>query len=121
MRPLLDTHVFLWYITADAKLPAVFRAAIQDPANEVDLSAASVWEAVIKHGLGKLTLPGPPGDYLPRQRAAHGIASLPVDEEGDAPASRPTNRPARGVCSQLSLPPRGRGSSPGSATASHVP
>ena len=80
MRLLLDTHVFLWYITADPKLPATFRAAIQDPANEVYLSAASVWEAVIKHALGKLPLPGPPADYLPRQRHAHGIASLPVDE-----------------------------------------
>jgi PIN domain nuclease of toxin-antitoxin system len=80
MRLLLDTHVFLWYITADPRLPATFRAAIQDPANAVYLSAASVWEAVIKHGLGKLPLPAPPADYLPGQRDAHGIASLPVDE-----------------------------------------
>ena len=27
MRLLLDTHVFLWYITADPKLPESFRAA----------------------------------------------------------------------------------------------
>jgi PIN domain nuclease of toxin-antitoxin system len=80
MRLLLDTHVFLWYITADAKLPAAFRSAIQDPTNEVYLSAASVWEAVIKHGLGKLTLPASPAIYLPQQREAHGISSLPVDE-----------------------------------------
>jgi PIN domain nuclease of toxin-antitoxin system len=80
MRLLLDTHVFLWYITADPKLPATFRAAIQDPANEVYLSAASVWEAVIKYALGKLPLPAPPADYLPRQREAHGIASLSIDE-----------------------------------------
>jgi PIN domain nuclease of toxin-antitoxin system len=80
MRLLLDTHVFLWYISADPNLPAMFRTAIQDPANEVYLSAGSVWEAVIKHGLGKLPLPGPPADYLPQQRDAHGIAGLPVDE-----------------------------------------
>jgi PIN domain nuclease of toxin-antitoxin system len=80
MKLLLDTHVFLWYITADAKLPASFRAAVQDPANEVFLSVASVWEAVIKHHLGKLPLPTPPADYLPQQRDAHGIASLPIDE-----------------------------------------
>jgi PIN domain nuclease of toxin-antitoxin system len=85
MRLLLDTHVFLWYITADPKLPATFRAAIQDPANEVYLSVVSVWEAVIKHQLGKLPLPAPPADYLPQQRIAHGIASLPV-EEGAMPA-----------------------------------
>jgi PIN domain nuclease of toxin-antitoxin system len=80
MRLLLDTHVFLWYITADPKLPAAFRAAGQDPANEVYLSVASVWEAVIKHSLGKLPLSTPPADFLPRQRDAHGIASLPIDE-----------------------------------------
>jgi PIN domain nuclease of toxin-antitoxin system len=80
MRLLLDTHVFLWYITADPKLPATFRAASQDPDNEVYLSVASVWETVIKYHLGKLPLPAPPADYLPRQRDAHGIASLPIDE-----------------------------------------
>lgn len=42
MRLLLDTHAFLWYITADPKLPATFRASIPDPANEVYLSVASV-------------------------------------------------------------------------------
>ena len=81
MRLLLDTHVFLWYITADSKLPAPFRGAIQDPGNEVFLSAISVWEAVIKCGLGKLPLPDAPAEYLPQQRAAHGISPLPVDEE----------------------------------------
>src|SRR5206468_7311776 len=80
MRLLLDTHIFLWYITADPSLPAAFRSAIQDPANEVFLSVASVWEAVIKYGLGKLPLPAPPEDYLPRQRELHRMASLPIEE-----------------------------------------
>jgi PIN domain nuclease of toxin-antitoxin system len=72
--------VFLWYIAADPALPDAFRAAIQDAANEIFLSAASVWEATIKHGLGKLALPETPDRYLPRQRQAHRISSLPVDE-----------------------------------------
>ena len=80
MRLLLDTHVFLWYITADPRLPAPFSVAIREPTNEVYLSAASIWEAVIKHGLGKLPLPAPPAAYLPQQRDAHGIAALPIDE-----------------------------------------
>lgn len=80
MRLLLDTHIFLWYITADPRLPARFQATIQDSSNEVYLSAASVWEAVIKHHLGKLSLPSMPAVYLPQQRAAHGIAALSVDE-----------------------------------------
>jgi PIN domain nuclease of toxin-antitoxin system len=80
MRILLDTHVFLWYISADPQLPVAFREAIRDPANEVYLSAASVWEAVIKHALGKLPLPESPAEYLPRQREAHRIAALPIEE-----------------------------------------
>lgn len=42
MRLLLDTHVFLWFVGADRKLPAAFRAALQDPANDLFLSTASV-------------------------------------------------------------------------------
>jgi len=80
MRLLLDTHVFLWYISADPLLPVAFRDAIREPHNDVYLSAASIWEAVIKHALGKLPLPDAPAEYLPRQREAHGIASLPIEE-----------------------------------------
>ncbi|HEV3416601.1 MAG TPA: type II toxin-antitoxin system VapC family toxin [Pirellulales bacterium] len=80
MRLLLDTHIFLWYISADPRLPVDLRNEIRDPANEVFLSAASIWEAVIKHSLGRLPLPAPPAEYLPRQREAHRIAGLPVAE-----------------------------------------
>jgi PIN domain nuclease of toxin-antitoxin system len=80
MRLLLDTHVFLWFISADARLPATWRDAIRDPGNEVCLSVVSVWEAMVKYALGKLPLPHPPEHYLPTQRVQHQIASLPLDE-----------------------------------------
>ena len=81
MRLLLDTHVFLWFISGDARLSTPHRHAISDPTNEVFLSVVSVWEAIIKYQLGKLPLPHPPELYLPLQRRNHGIESLPVDEE----------------------------------------
>ncbi|HEX8915363.1 MAG TPA: type II toxin-antitoxin system VapC family toxin [Humisphaera sp.] len=80
MRLLLDTQMFLWYVAADPRLPAPYRAVIQDPENTVYLSVVSVWEAVIKHALGKLPLPEPPAEYLPRLRRLHGIESLSVGE-----------------------------------------
>lgn len=80
MKLLLDTHVFLWYISADRKLPATFAAAIQDPTNDVYLSVVSIWEAVIKYGLGKLPLPASPAVYLQHQRIAHQIASQSLNE-----------------------------------------
>jgi PIN domain nuclease of toxin-antitoxin system len=42
MRLLLDTHVFLWYIADDPKLPAKYKAAIEDPNTEPFLSVVSV-------------------------------------------------------------------------------
>ena len=80
MRLLLDTHVFLWYVSGDERLSEDLREAIRDPANEVFLSVASSWEAVIKHSLGKLPLPAPAADFLPKEREAHRIASLTVEE-----------------------------------------
>jgi PIN domain nuclease of toxin-antitoxin system len=80
MRILLDTHVFLWFITDDARLPMHWKPVIRDPATEVFLSVVSVWEAIVKHRLGKLPLPETPETYLPLQRQRHEIASLPLDE-----------------------------------------
>jgi PIN domain nuclease of toxin-antitoxin system len=80
MSLLLDTHVFLWYISADRRLPGGWRSLIRDPANVVFLSVASVWEAVIKSQLGRLPLPEAAEFYLPRQREHHRIARLPIDE-----------------------------------------
>lgn len=42
MKILLDTHVFLWFISADGHLSSAMRAGIQDPANQVYLSAVSI-------------------------------------------------------------------------------
>ena len=52
MRLLLDTHIFLWYITGDPRQPATVLPLIRDPANEVSLSVVSIWEAIVKYQLG---------------------------------------------------------------------
>ncbi len=52
-------------------------AALLDPANEVWLSVASVWEMVIKAQLGKLTLRLPLADIVTQQQA-NGLRILPV-------------------------------------------
>ncbi|MEJ5311717.1 MAG: type II toxin-antitoxin system VapC family toxin [Anaerolineae bacterium] len=80
MRLLLDTHVFLWFISGDKRLPVTMREAIRNTDNQVHLSVISVWEAIIKHQLGKLPLPQPLADYLPLQRKLHQIDSLDLDE-----------------------------------------
>ncbi len=91
MRLLLDTQVFLWFISGDPRLPLRKIVAIRDLDNEVYLSVISLWEAIIKYPLGKLPLPQPPDVYLPLQRQRHQIASLPLDEAS--------------VCKLAELPP----------------
>ena len=80
MRILLDTHIFLWFISGDSQLSNDVRDAIRDPANEVYLSTISVWETIIKYQLSKLPLPEHPETYLPKQRNLHQIGSLALDE-----------------------------------------
>jgi PIN domain nuclease of toxin-antitoxin system len=80
MKILLDTHIFLWFISGNTKLSTDVRDAIRDSDNEVYLSTISVWEAIVKYQLGKLPLPEHPGTYLPKQRDLHQITSLALDE-----------------------------------------
>jgi PIN domain nuclease of toxin-antitoxin system len=80
MRLLLDTHIFLWFISGDTLLPGVWREGIRDANNEVYVSVVSLREALVKHRLGKLPLPEPPESYLPTQRARHQLSSLSLDE-----------------------------------------
>jgi PIN domain nuclease of toxin-antitoxin system len=53
MRLLLDTHVFLWAVTGSPLLKPAARRIIQ-AADEVHVSAASIWEVAIKARLGKI-------------------------------------------------------------------
>ena len=82
MKLLLDTHIFLWYISGDHHLPKSLKDIIQDSANEVYLSVVSLWESIVKYHLGKLPLPLSPEKYLPLQRERHNISSLSLDEAG---------------------------------------
>lgn len=71
---LLDTHVLLWWLSDDDRLPERMRNAVADGDNEVFVSAASAWEMSIKAALGKLTVPDGLREELDRQ----GFTELPV-------------------------------------------
>lgn len=55
MKLLLDTHVFLWAITNDPKLPKPIRNAIIE-ADNVFVSMASLWECAVKISIKKLPM-----------------------------------------------------------------
>jgi PIN domain nuclease of toxin-antitoxin system len=53
VRLLLDTHIALWAIVDDPRLPAQAAELTADPENEILVSVASLWEIAIKHALAR--------------------------------------------------------------------
>ena len=78
MRILLDTHTFLWWITADRRLPQRSIELISDGSNELLFSAASGWEIAIKAGLGRLDVPDPLDRFISEHLFRNHIGVLPV-------------------------------------------
>ncbi|HXV82296.1 MAG TPA: type II toxin-antitoxin system VapC family toxin [Candidatus Binatia bacterium] len=81
MKCLLDTCTFLWIITDARELSPAVREMFTNRANEMLLSAVSIWELSVKHALGKLPLPGMFDRFIVEQRERHGITALPLDEQ----------------------------------------
>jgi PIN domain nuclease of toxin-antitoxin system len=78
MRLLLDTHVFIWWADDPEKLSPAALAALEDEANELLLSVASVWEMQIKIQLGKLKLSLPLKDLINNQQETNNLTVSPV-------------------------------------------
>lgn len=53
MKLLLDTHLLLWAAQGVEHLPLDARTLMSEPENELLFSVASLWEIVIKCGLGR--------------------------------------------------------------------
>jgi len=80
VRLLLDTCAFLWFQADSPQLSPTARAQILDAANEVYLSAVSVWEIARKYAQGGISLPSHPATLIPAVRRDSGIASLSLTE-----------------------------------------
>lgn len=83
---LLDTQVYLWYLVDSPRITPEISEQISE-ADVVLVSAASIWEAAIKIGLGKLDAKI---SDLVKGIEASGFSELPVTAED---ASRVANLP----------------------------
>jgi PIN domain nuclease of toxin-antitoxin system len=77
MRVLLDTHVLLWTLAAPDRLDPPARALLEDPANDVLFSAASIWEIAIKARLGRTDFSVRANEVVAAARES-GFEELPV-------------------------------------------
>ncbi len=81
MKILLDTCAFLWLTTDAPELSDNARILFQNTDNAVYLSSVSVWEIIVKHQLGKLSLPSAADDFIKQQCERHFIEYLSLDEK----------------------------------------
>jgi PIN domain nuclease of toxin-antitoxin system len=78
VRLLLDTHTLFWSVEEPSKVSAT---AMQDPANDLLLSAATIWELAIKVGQGKIALSMPYRQWMETAIADLDLEILPVTVE----------------------------------------
>ena len=74
MKLLLDTHILLWWLTEPGSLSKEAGKAINNGSNVVYVSAAVIWEMVIKKSLGKLEMP----DNIEQMLQLNNFNLLPV-------------------------------------------
>ena len=78
MKILLDTQCWLWWIAEPDKLNENALRQIEDKENIVFLSAASSWEIAVKYSIGKLDLPEPPEQFVPKRLSRDAISTLAI-------------------------------------------
>ncbi len=74
-RLLLDTHLLLWWLTDDPRLPADLVDRVMAPEVEAFISQVSLWEMAIKRSLGRLEVDL---SALERQMSDLGFRWLPL-------------------------------------------
>ena len=87
MRLLLDSHAFIWWYEGSSRLSSSARQVVADATNnEVLVSAASAWEIVTKHRIGKLPSAEALVRNIPGAIADQGFGELPITVEDAARA-----------------------------------
>ncbi len=81
MNLLIDSHTLLWLMQSNSNLSATATELLADPANQLYLSMASIWEIGIKSGLGKLGLSVPYEMFLDTAIKGYGLIVLPITTE----------------------------------------
>jgi PIN domain nuclease of toxin-antitoxin system len=81
VRLLVDSHTLIWAVDDPTQLSPAATVALQDPANDLFLSAATIWEIAIKIGLGKLKLALPFEQWMMQAIADLHLSILPITVE----------------------------------------
>jgi len=75
MKYMIDTHILLWWLDSPEKISLNARSIIENAENQIFVSAACIWEIVIKKSVGKLRAP----DNLLELLEHENFSGLPID------------------------------------------
>jgi PIN domain nuclease of toxin-antitoxin system len=78
VKVLVDTHCWIWLQGFPERFGRGVLEALSDDGVELLLSAASVWEMITKHSLGKLDLPSAPDEWIATRMRDSLTTELPV-------------------------------------------
>ena len=81
MNVLLDTHIWIWWLTPASPLSARERDALDRAAEkrELHLAAISLWEAQVLHARKRIELPLPFADWISSAADERMLTLLPLD------------------------------------------
>jgi len=79
VKYLIDTNAWIGFFEGSADFGAAAKKTMSAHPGECLISVASVWEASIKIGLGKLVLPYDVRSDLPRLFEENAFTILPID------------------------------------------
>src|SRR2546423_9232530 len=79
MDILLDTCAFIWWDSGGGSMSSGATRALNDPANQLHLSHASLWEMQLKHQKGKLLLRKALAEIIEQQCTQNGLLLLPIE------------------------------------------
>jgi PIN domain nuclease of toxin-antitoxin system len=81
VRRLIDTHTLIWAVDDPSQLGPQASIELQDPTNELLLSAGALWELAIKVGLNKLVLSMPYREWMTQAISDLSLTILPITVE----------------------------------------
>ena len=81
MNVLLDTHVWIWWLTPESRLKARERLALDRAAEsrELHIAAISLWEAQVLHARKRVELPVPFAEWIAHAADPRMLTVLPLD------------------------------------------
>jgi len=81
MKLLLDTHIWIWSVSAPQRLSRRVARELDSAQNQLWLSPVSIWETLLLHRKGRLKIPEGLSTWMTRAMTAMPLSEAPLTFE----------------------------------------